>query len=110
MIFFSEPVWAKRPVPAEILNLLRCTEEVFLTADETRKLLQRLSLQDLGHFVASKEDWALYVGAPQIGLHDLMQNAALATEARAFIEDFKTEHSAAGVHWDDILWVIKPKA
>jgi len=106
-IFFSEPVWTAKPVPAPVLQALRCTNDTFLTKAETRQLWRNLKLEELGCFVASKEDWELYVRAPLRSLKEMVLKPELAADASMFLEDFRMEHEAAGRDWDDVLWVVK---
>jgi hypothetical protein len=110
VIVFSEPVWTKKPVAPEILKSLCCKNESFLTRDEVDQLMKTLELEQLGSFVSSKEDWELYVRSPKIVIKEIMEKKnELAAEARVFLEAFKTEYEAAGKHWDNVLWVVKPK-
>ena len=109
VILFDEPVWAKRPVKPEVLRALQCKEDTFLTVAETKQQLLDLNLQELGLFVVSKEDWELYVRPPIIALQEIIKNKPdLATQAQAFLDDFRMEHEAAGRDWETVLWVLKP--
>jgi 2-polyprenyl-3-methyl-5-hydroxy-6-metoxy-1,4-benzoquinol methylase len=107
-ILFSEPIWTAKPVPPPVLQALRCTNDTFLTMTETRQLWRHLKLEELGCFVASKEDWELYVRAPLRSLKEMILQPELVAEASGFLEDFRMEHEAAGRDWDDVLWVVKP--
>lgn len=109
IIIFSEPVWRKRPVEPQILKSFRCTNESFLTMAEMDKLMRDNGLKQLEYFVASKEDWELYARAPILGLQEIIKsNNELAIEAESMLENFRTEYTAAGKHWDNVLWVLKP--
>ncbi len=110
VVLFGEPVWTSRAVKPEVLRALQCKEDTFLTLPETRRQLQDLNMQELGLFVASKEDWELYVRPPIIALQEIIKNKPdLAAEAQAFLADFRMEHEAAGISWETVLWVLKPK-
>jgi SAM-dependent methyltransferase len=110
VILYSEPVWTSRPVKPEVLGALQCKEDVFLTVPEVRRQLLDLNLQELGFFVAPKEDWELYARPAIIALKEITKNKPdLAAEAQAFLSGFKMEHEAAGKDWEMVLWVLKPK-
>ena len=110
VVLFGEPVWTSRPVKPEVLRSLQCKEDTFLTLLETRRQLHDLNLQELGVYVASKDDWELYVRPPIIALQEIIKNKPdLAAEAQAFPADFRMEHEAAGRDWEMVLWALKPK-
>ncbi len=108
IIFFSEPSWTTKPVPPRVLQALRCTNDTFLTMAETRQLWRNLKLKELCCFVASEEDWELYVRAPLLSLKEMILKPEFATESSDFLEDFRVEHEIAGRNWDNVLWVVKP--
>ncbi len=108
VLIVAEPVWLKKPVPAEILKALGTPEASFITLPEMQKLLHDLGFQVLGHFVSSKEDWELYVRPVYVALNEIIkEKPALATEAQAILDGFKTEYDAAGQYWNMVLWVLK---
>jgi SAM-dependent methyltransferase len=110
IVLYGEPVWTSLPIKPEVLRTLQCKEDTFLTVPEMRRQLRDLNLQELGLFVVSKEDWDLYVRPPIIALQEIIKNKPdLATEAQAFLEDFRMEYEAAGRDWETVLWVLKPK-
>jgi SAM-dependent methyltransferase len=110
VIIFAEPIWRRKPVAPHILKSLRCSNDSFLTMPDLKKLIRDSKLKQIGCFVGSKEDWELYVRAPILGLQEIIVNKKEhASEAPAMLEGFKTEHAAAGKHWDNVLWVLKPQ-
>ncbi len=109
VIIFSQPVWKKKPVPTKILRGLNCNNQSFLTLMEMNELILDSGLEQLGCFVSSKEDWELYVRSPIRSLQEMITNMKEPiAETKAMLEDFKTEHDAAGKYWDNVLWVLKP--
>jgi SAM-dependent methyltransferase len=108
VLIVAEPVWLKKPVPAEVLKALGVGEDSFITVPEMQQLLQSLGFQELGHFVSSKEDWELYVRPVFVALHEIIENKReLAVEAQGILDGFKAEYDAAGQHWNMVLWVLK---
>jgi hypothetical protein len=108
VLIVAEPVWLKKPVPAEVLKALGVGEDSFITLPEMQKLLQELGFQELGHFVSSKEDWELYVRPVYVALREIIEEKReLAAEAQGILDGFKAEYDAAGKFWDMVLWVLK---
>lgn len=108
VLVVAEPVWLKKPVPAEVLKALGIPETLFITLPEMQQLLQSLGFQVLGHFASSKEDWELYVRPVFVALQEIIQETpALAAAAQGFLDGFKTEYAAAGQFWNMVLWVVK---
>lgn len=108
-LLYTEPAWKKRPVSSEVLKVLCCKEESFLTIQETRELIKKAGYLELGHFISTKEDWDVYTRSPIRRLQELIKtNSAFTADAKVMLEDFKMEYEAAGKDWDVILWVLKP--
>jgi hypothetical protein len=75
-----------------------------------QRMLSDLRFETLGYFASSKEDWEFYVRPPQIALREIMVNKpALIPEAKPFLDGFVTEFEAAPEHWNDVVWVTKPR-
>jgi hypothetical protein len=85
-----------------------CPEEYFLTIPEMQQLMQKLSWAVQGHFVSSKDDWDLYARPPIMALQDMVDNKQHPEVAPMMLDGFKMEFSAAGIDWNDVLWVLKP--
>jgi len=108
VLIVAEPVWLQKTVPVEILKTLGVGENSFLTVPEMQQLMQTLDFQELEHFVSSKEDWELYVRPVYVALNEIIkEKPALATEAQAILDGFKTEYDTAGQYWNMVLWVLK---
>ncbi len=109
VLLYTEPVWKKRPMSAEVLKALCSKEDSFLTVPETQQLIQKANYMELGHFVSTKEDWDVYVRAPIRGLQELIErNTKFADQAKVMLDGFRMEYEAAGRDWDVVLWVLKP--
>jgi len=108
VLILAEPVWLAKPVSLEVLKALGEAEDSFLTEFETQRLLEDSGFHVLGHFVSSKEDWALYVRPVYFAMHEIIKSESeLADEAQRVMNGFKAEYDAAGQHWNMILWVAK---
>ncbi|NLE05322.1 MAG: methyltransferase domain-containing protein [Crenarchaeota archaeon] len=108
-VLYTEPVWTKRPVPANVLEKLKTKEESFLTIAETQQLIQRVGYQELAHFISTKEDWAVYLQGPIRNMQKIIETKSkFAEEVKIMLEGFKMEYEAANNHWDVVMWVLKP--